>query len=345
MTEPNGHQGWHEMLLALAGWMPDAELTAIRSAADEPTRTARFLAGASALGLDEAAAATLLSDVRPGDAAAAARALNAAARRPRPQYRFAPLDPVSATGPGPSEPAEGLPFGVQADPLDVTGVEVGGWSDPVAATVVQAIAAEEPGVRGIWAAWRSGAGTESTRVFLVEVADSPAPTAPARRSFPTVDAQVEIIATTDELPDYHRSLLASGALVWAHAGTSGPEVVPVFDDVDPKYGPRFGADHLMLEDEERRKVTAYLSGAEAVLLTTATMIDVVDASRGEVVPLSYRTDGSFVWPDAVPYYVEHYGLAPHLPLLETIRAAQYIPPRPDGVALFRAETALMQPDE
>jgi hypothetical protein len=91
---------------------------------------------------------------------------------------------------------------------------------------------------------------------------------------------------------------------------------------------------------ERAVVAGYLYGAAAVMYTTATMLDVMDAERGEVVPLTFRTDGEYVWPEAVAYYVDQHGLAPYRPLLDAIRSADYHPRSPDAVSLFRAENAL-----
>jgi hypothetical protein len=119
-----------------------------------------------------------------------------------------------------------------------------------------------------------------------------------------------------------------------------PEVVPVFDGADPETGPRFDTGHVRLAADERAVVAGYLYGAEAVMYTTATMVDVMEPERGEVVPLSFRTDGEYVWPEAVAYYVDQHGLAPCSRLLDAIRSAGYQPRRPGSVALFRAEQAL-----
>ena len=72
------------------------------------------------------------------------------------------------------------------------------------------------------------------------------------------------------------------------------------------------------------------------------MKDVIAPGRRKSVPLSYRTDGSFIWSEAVAYYVQQHGLAPHPMLLAAIRRAEYRPPRPNYVALSRAR-AIVRP--
>jgi hypothetical protein len=49
----------------------------------------------------------------------------------------------------------------------------------------------------------------------------------------------------------------------------------------------------------------------------------MDNRRHAVVPMNFRTDGHWVWADAVAYYLRTYGLAPGADLLEHIRARQY----------------------
>jgi hypothetical protein len=68
--------------------------------------------------------------------------------------------------------------------------------------------------------------------------------------------------------------------------------------------------------------------------------DVMDNRRHAVVPMNFRTDGHWVWADAVAYYLRTYGLAPDADLLEHIRARQYEVAVVDAVASHRALAAL-----
>ena len=88
---------------------------------------------------------------------------------------------------------------------------------------------------------------------------------------------------------------------------------------------------------------AYLETATAVLTTTALMDDVVNEQRHGVVPMSMRTDGQWIWSDAVSYYLRQYGLSPDPELLRHIRTRRYDVPAADAVAVHRALAALQAP--
>ncbi|MFY1695440.1 MULTISPECIES: hypothetical protein [unclassified Solwaraspora] len=182
-------------------------------------------------------------------------------------------------------------------------------------------------------------------VFLVEVAGTADPvsvtaTAQARLGEAGEEpSRLEVFGADTALPAYHRAALVGASLLWA-ASAPEPELVPVFDGVDDAGRPIFADDRPSLDAAERESVAGYLYGSDAVLLTTATMVDVVDPGHGDVVPLTYRTDGRFVWPDAVAYHVRRHGIAPYPPLLAAARTTDYRPPRTDLASRMRAEQAL-----
>jgi hypothetical protein len=117
----------------------------------------------------------------------------------------------------------------------------------------------------------------------------------------------------------------------------------LFDEVDQEAGPRFRPDHPTVDDEELPKLVEYLRRGEALLLTTARLDDVVDQSHGNAVPMSFRTDGTWVWSDATTYYLEVHRLLPDPELAAHIRAANHVPPTVDDVARHRAMAALREP--
>ena len=80
-----------------------------------------------------------------------------------------------------------------------------------------------------------------------------------------------------------------------------------------------------------------------MLLTTARLDDVWDTSAGSVVPMSFRTDGTWVWSDASTYYLQAHGLLPDPAMIEHIRAAGHVRPPVHDVALFRAMAKLREP--
>jgi hypothetical protein len=93
------------------------------------------------------------------------------------------------------------------------------------------------------------------------------------------------------------------------------------------------AAHTWIADsEERERVTAYLDAGSPILTTTALTGDLLDPARGRAVGASYRTDGTWLWSDALMYYAREYGLAPEDDFYAHIRARRYACPHPDGTA-------------
>lgn len=133
--------------------------------------------------------------------------------------------------------------------------------------------------------------------------------------------RVEVFASTTEVSPYHEAALSGGALLWSAGPAVDARLARVFDGADPVTGPYFHPGHPVVDDAEREHLLAYLTGAEAVLATSGTMTDVVDAGRGAVVPLTFRSDGIWIWPDAIAYYVREHGLAPEPELAAHVRSA------------------------
>jgi hypothetical protein len=102
-----------------------------------------------------------------------------------------------------------------------------------------------------------------------------------------------------------------------------------------------GEDQARLADPaERDRVAEYLAAGAPILMTTALTPDRLDPSRGSVVGASYRTDGRWVWSDALTYYVRVHALAPEHEFLEWIRVRDYACPAPDDSAQDAALDAL-----
>jgi hypothetical protein len=123
------------------------------------------------------------------------------------------------------------------------------------------------------------------------------------------------------------------------------QLAAVFDRVDPETGPSFDEDHLRLADgPERAEVADYLRSGPHVLMTPMLMDDVLDPERRGVVPMSYRTDGEWIWTDTIAYYLDEYALAPEPGLLAHIRAqADVRRPAPSGEVLERAVAFILTP--
>jgi hypothetical protein len=112
-------------------------------------------------------------------------------------------------------------------------------------------------------------------------------------------------------------------------------IARVFDGLVPDTDePQFAAEHPVIADlGERRRLSDYLKAGRPFYSTTARDLDRVDRTRGKVVPLSFRTDGTWVWTDSVTYYLEIYGFQPDADLVAHIVAnGHQCPNVSDGMA-------------
>ena len=80
------------------------------------------------------------------------------------------------------------------------------------------------------------------------------------------------------------------------------------------------------------------------MFTPGLMDDVVDTSRLFCVPMTFRTDGTWVWSEASAYYAKQYRLQPDFGLLTHLRRNDYALPEVDSVMVYRALQALESRD-
>src|SRR5262245_33715875 len=107
-------------------------------------------------------------------------------------------------------------------------------------------------------------------------------------------------------------------------------IAPLFDPATPdgsvpiSDGRPFAPTRPSVDDPvERQRLTAYLRSGTLILFTTATDTDRVDRTRGAVVPMSFRTDGVWVWSEAVTYYLSAHRVAPAAEFYRHIAANRY----------------------
>lgn len=115
-------------------------------------------------------------------------------------------------------------------------------------------------------------------------------------------------------------------------------IARVFDGLEPgTHEPRFADDQPIVADvDRRRRLSDYLNAGRPILSTTARDIDRVDRTRGQVVPLSFRTDGTWIWTDTVTYYLDTYGFEPDAELASHVAARGYQCPDVDDLTVRRA---------
>lgn len=102
------------------------------------------------------------------------------------------------------------------------------------------------------------------------------------------------------------------------------QIAKIFDAHDETGRAVFGPDRERLSDEnERESLVRYLRGGRMVLSTTGRDRDRLVPERGQVVPMSFRTDGDWVWSEALAYYVSEHGIAPERELRDHAGAQDY----------------------
>jgi hypothetical protein len=145
----------------------------------------------------------------------------------------------------------------------------------------------------------------------------------------------------DQYPGVARA--ASGAMRSLRQLEPEPEadveikIAKVFDSYDTDGKASIGPLRSKLADDvERSQVVSYLNNGAPVLTTTGRDRDRVSPQRGQVVPMSFRTDGVWVWSQALAYYAETYGYAPETEFLEHIRKRGFRVPAEVSEELRRA---------
>jgi hypothetical protein len=123
----------------------------------------------------------------------------------------------------------------------------------------------------------------------------------------------------------------------ASGADTGLRLAQVFDRPGPDGRPDADPARPALSRAERGAVAAYLRRAPVALRANGSDPDPFDAERGAVVPVHVRTDGVWVWSEALAYFAAEYGIAPEPELLAHIRSANYAAPREvAGAVLDRA---------
>ncbi|WP_034263422.1 hypothetical protein [Actinospica robiniae] len=94
--------------------------------------------------------------------------------------------------------------------------------------------------------------------------------------------------------------------------------------------------HKPIPAEEIVRVAAYLRSAPALLTTVARGKDRLFRDRQDPVPLGFRTDGVWIWPEDVAYHLEQDQACPDPPLLKHIREQDFTVPEVPAEMLKRA---------
>jgi hypothetical protein len=96
-------------------------------------------------------------------------------------------------------------------------------------------------------------------------------------------------------------------------------------------------------DFDRSAVLRFLKTGTPVLAAATLQDDRLEPARGKCVPLSFATDGEWIWPGELAYYFEVHGIWPAEAFLGHMRAHQCVPRPASEEALRRALAFLRDP--
>ncbi|SFS42258.1 TNT domain-containing protein [Saccharopolyspora flava] len=123
---------------------------------------------------------------------------------------------------------------------------------------------------------------------------------------------------TPVVPDTVAGLEAEAA-EHAGAGSGGFRITNVFDDVDDEGRPVV-SERRPVPADEMSALRQYLENAPVVLASRENEEDHLDPERAQSVPGTWHTDGTWLWPGAVAYYLAQYGMPPETALVEHARS-------------------------
>ena len=105
--------------------------------------------------------------------------------------------------------------------------------------------------------------------------------------------------------------------------------------------PPVDTDFPLLSVDEAQRVADYLRAGTVLLRSTHLLPDQLDDDPAPRVPISSRTDGSWVWDDAVLYYVEKYRISPGDKFVEYCRARDFLPREATAAEVEQAQALLL----
>ena len=84
-----------------------------------------------------------------------------------------------------------------------------------------------------------------------------------------------------------------------------------------------------LDPAEVGKVLDYLEAAPVVMTAQGMDSDRLAHENPESIPFAFHTDGTWIWPAAVIFYLARYGVPPEPDLVQHIRGANFLAPEVD----------------
>src|SRR4051812_25625287 len=108
-------------------------------------------------------------------------------------------------------------------------------------------------------------------------------------------------------------------------------IARIFDTIGPAGRPVINRPDLEVEEQDR--LLEYLDHAPLVVTERGYDIDRLAAAPEATVPVAFHSDGQWIWPAAVNFYLRKYGVSPESDLVEHVRAVGFTLPPVDDPTL------------
>lgn len=209
------------------------------------------------------------------------------------------------------------------------------WRHPEYGLVINPDSASEfrmprrvlPKVRNVWESMRTEAGESQATASQTGADSATGGTAPDGSAGPGSEAA--------------GSRTPPVAPIEPPAEIGGFRFVAMMDGLDGGGRPVVSPERPRITDpEEKRRIRGYLEAGETLQTLTGFIPDMYEPSRGDVAPASTRTDGEWIWLDAVAYYLDEYDIGPEPEFYRHIVAQDYRCPKLSKARLKRAGRAL-----
>ncbi|MFD6072838.1 TNT domain-containing protein [Amycolatopsis lurida] len=148
-------------------------------------------------------------------------------------------------------------------------------------------------------------------------------------------------ALSDELRMFPRSEENVPEWLIRRMSGLGPEqpgphfrIARIFDTIGPAGRPVINRPDLEIEEQDR--LLEYLDHAPLVVTDRGYDIDRLAQTPEATVPVAFHSDGQWIWPAAVNFYLRQYGVSPELDLIEHVRQNDFTLPEVDSPTLQAA---------
>lgn len=128
---------------------------------------------------------------------------------------------------------------------------------------------------------------------------------------------------------------------WLRRGAGELRIAKPFDSFAPDGTPVVNRPEV--PEGEWDAVVRYLEQAPIVLAARGFDVDVLDPARPRRVPLTYHTDGTWVWSGAVGYHLRVHGVPPEPELVAHIRSGGFQVPEVSDEVRSQAVAAITGP--